>query len=299
MRSAEGWLRALAVVMLACGLTVHMAAQAQPRSLYVSALDRSGVPAPNLVPSDLVVREDRVAREILSIVPAVEPLQIALLVDNSQAAESYIREYREALPAFISAVAADANGVRHQVSIITLADRPTVNTDYTSDASQLVKGAQRLFSVSGSGTYLLDGIRETVAAFRKREASRPVIVAVVTDGPELSDRHYDDVLRPLRASGAAFHVVVVGRPSNGSHDRAIVLSAGSRDTGGRYDNILAGTALTGRLKQVAAELTHQHKVTYARPASLIPPERITVSAARSGLTVRGTPVKDERQQGRP
>ena len=35
-------------------------------------------------------------------------------------------------------------------------------------------------------------------------------------------------------------------------------------------------ALAGTLTQLADELTHQYQVTYARPQSLIPPERVTV-----------------------
>ena len=60
-------------------------AQALQRSIYASALDQSGAPVPNLGPTDFVVREDKVAREILAVAPAVDPMQIALLVDNSQA----------------------------------------------------------------------------------------------------------------------------------------------------------------------------------------------------------------------
>jgi hypothetical protein len=290
---------AILAVTLAIGPTAHLAAQAQQRNIYVSALDANGAPVQTLAPADIVVREDRVAREVLAITRAVDPLQIAVLVDNSQAAEPYIREYRDALPAFIKDIVAGESGAKHQLSIITLADRPTLNTDYSSDSAELVKGAQRIFSNTNSGAVLLDAILETLTGFRKREATRPVIVALLSDGPDLSNRHYEEVLKALRESGATFHVVVVGRPSSGSHDRLLVLSGGTRDTGGRYDTILAVSALTGRLRQVAAELTHQYKVTYARPQTLIPPEKITVTAARSGMTVRGTPVKNEQEQGRP
>jgi hypothetical protein len=77
-----------------------------------------------------------------------------------------------------------------------------------------------------------------------------------------------------------------------------VISEGPRTTGGQYDTLLASSALTGRLKRLAAELTQQFRVTYSRPQSLIPPERITVSAERPGLTVRGTPVVADREQER-
>jgi hypothetical protein len=223
-------------------------------------------------------------------------MQIALLVDNSQAAEPFIRDYREALVAFINGIAADPSGVKHQMSIVTLGERPTINTEYTTDTAQLVKGAQRIFATTGSGTYLLDGIIEVSQGIKKRESARPVIVAVTTEGPELSDRVYQAVLEPLRDSGATLHIIVVGTPSNEDHDRSIVLDRGTHDTGGRFDTVLTSMSLPAEMKQVAAELTHQFKVTYSRPESLIPPEQVTVTALKPGLTVRGTPVKQAKER---
>ncbi|PYR31338.1 MAG: hypothetical protein DMF89_01790 [Acidobacteria bacterium] len=291
--------RGALVALLLAAASGELSSQAQQRSLYVSVLDRSGVPVADVARSDLTVREDKVEREILSVARAGEPLHVALLVDNSQAADPYIREYRDALAGFVTAIAGDQAVSGNQVSIITLADRPTVAIDYTSNVEGLTKEARRVFAFRGSGSYLLDAILETLTGFRKREVSRPAIVAVITAGPDLSYRHYEEVVEALRGSGATFHVIVVGRPIGVEVDRSVVLSAGTHDTGGRYENVLAASALSARLKQVADDLTHQYKVTYARPQTLIPPERITVAAAKEGLTVRGIPVKGEHEQGRP
>jgi hypothetical protein len=288
---------ALATVLAVVG-PASIDAQAVQRSIYVSALDQNGAPATSLAPTDLAVREDKVVREILTITPAREPMHIALLIDNSQAAEEYIRDYRVALAAFIAAITADETGATHQISIVTLAERPTINTDYTSDGAQLASGAGRIFAMPGSGNYLLDGIIEISRGIKKRNFSRPVIVAITTEGPEMSDRLYPTVLEPLRESGAAFHVVVLGTPRNNSHDRSIVLDRGTHETGGRFDTLMTGNALTARMKQVAAELTHQFHVTYARPQSLIPPDAVTVSALKPGLTVRGTPAREQRDEDR-
>ena len=54
--------------------------------MYVSVLDKAGAPVPDLGPADFIVREDNVAREVLRVAPATDPMQIAILVDNSQAA---------------------------------------------------------------------------------------------------------------------------------------------------------------------------------------------------------------------
>ena len=75
---------ALAVFILA--RPAALLSQALERSLYVTMLDKSGAPVPNLGPTDFIVREDNVAREVLRVVPASDPMQIAIMVDNSTAA---------------------------------------------------------------------------------------------------------------------------------------------------------------------------------------------------------------------
>ena len=280
---------------LACAAPVLLHAQAQQRVVYASALDQKGTPVSGLAAPDFVVREDKVQREVLNVAPSSDAMQIALLIDNSQAAEPFLRDLREAASTFIGTIGADPSGAKHQVAVITVGERPTINTNYTTNLEQATKGAQRIFSMSDSGAYLLDGIIETSKNIKKRESLHPVIVAVITSGVELSDRPYQSVLEPLRDGGAALHVIVVGRPITGDHDREMVLDAGTRDTGGRYDTVLTGTGLTPRLKQLAEELTHQYKVTYARPQTLIPPDQVTVTTSKSGLTVRGVAQRVTRE----
>src|SRR3989442_1344028 len=83
------------------------------------------------------------------------------------------------------------------VAIIAIGERPTILTDYTSGAADLQKGIGRLWSLPGTGAYLLDAIIEVCQGIKKREARRPVIVAITEEGPEFSNRHYDQVLDPL------------------------------------------------------------------------------------------------------
>jgi len=290
-------LAALSLAAFALAWPATIIGQARQRAMYVSVLDDSGAPVPDLGPSDFVIREDNIAREVLTVVPAEEPMQVAVLVDTSQAARDDISYFRTALPPFVSALTAG----RNQVAIIAIGERPTVFTDYTTNPANLKKGIDRIWSMRDSGAYLLDGIVEVCQGFKKREATRPVIVSITTEGPELSNLQHDQVLEPLRATGAAFHAITLGRPSSSMSDevrnRNIVLDEGPRATGGRRDDLLTSMALGGKLMQLANELTHQYRVTYARPESLIPPERVTVAAAKPGLTARGTAIKE--RQGRP
>src|SRR6185295_12786025 len=89
--------------------------------------------------------------------------------------------------------------------------------------------------------------------------------------------------------------VMLGTPHTGlsdeSRNRQIVLDRGTSDSGGTREQLLTSMALEAKLKQLANQLTHQYLVTYSRPESLIPPQRITVAATKAGLTARGTPVR--------
>jgi len=302
LRTAVIAVAALVVLTLSLGAQPN---QPNQRSMYVSVLNDAGAPVPNLGPSDFIVREDNVAREVLHVGPATEPMQIALLVDNSQSARPFIIDIRNALQEFVTTMGApsDAAGARNELAIIALADRPTTLTDFTVSRAQLLKGIDRIFSVPQAGTLLLEGIIDSSKMLKKRDARRPVIVAVTTDGPELSDRYYDLVLGPLKESGAAFHAITVGgvRGSlgEGARDRDVVLDRGTSESGGRRDNVLSGMALQPKFKELADELTHQYRVTYAHPQSLIPPERVTVSTTRAGLTARGTLAKEPRLVAKP
>jgi len=280
-------------LVLVTSAIVALHAQAQQRSIYTSVLDKAGNPVEGLMPADFVVREDNVAREVLKVEPATTPMQIALLVDNSARSSNNIRDIRDAAAEFIKGVT--GSGMKNEVAVVAVGERPTILVDYTSDQARLLKGAA-LFTQPNSGAYMLDGIIETSQGLKKREAARPVIVAIATNGPEFSNRYHDLVLRPLHDIGASLHVVMVGRPptdfnTDEGRERAYVFAAGTEETGGRYDNVLAASALPARLAQVANELTHQYLVTYARPQTLIPPEHVKITSKRPDVTVRGQLAK--------
>ena len=286
-----------ALAWLVLGHPETLLSQARERSIYVTMLDKAGAPVPGMGPSDFIVREDDVAREVLRVVPATDPMDIAILLDNSVSAGSAVQQMRLALPAFLDALMAPApTGQRNQVAIITLAGRPTILADYAIERPALDKAIARVWEETFvGGYYLLNGIIEVTQGLKKRESPRPVIVAIIGEGPELSNRHPDQVLTPLRDSGAALHVVSVGLPNVGIsdeiRDRNAVVDQGPRQSGGTHAQLLTSSAMPGRLQQLANVLTHAYKVTYGHPDALIPPERVTVTARRPELTALGTPPK--------
>lgn len=287
------------VVVLVSSHPATLLSQAIERSMFVSVVDQAGAPVPNLGPSDFLVREDNLSREVLRVAPATDPMQIAILIDNSTAAGPEVPNIRRALPAFVEVLTRPtASGGHNEVAIITLGSRPTILANYSIDPAPLTKAIDRVWEESlNSGYYLLNGIIEVSQGIKKRESARPVIVAITGEGAELSSRHPDQVLAPLRESGATLHVISLGTPATGVSDdvqyRNRVVDEGTRTTGGTHTQLLAGTALANKLRQLANVLTHSYRVVYAHPDSLIPPQRITVAARRSDVTAFGTPVRDQ------
>jgi Ca-activated chloride channel family protein len=283
------------VVLALCLWPLSAAAQAQPRALHVSVVDRDGAPVAGLGRDDLEVREDGLAREVLSVEPLAEPMQIALVVDNTQAAQSDILNIRDALTAFVNLLATD-----HEMSIVTFGDRPTLLLDATRGADAVTaRGVKRLFMQPNSGSYLLDAIVDVTKGFSRREAVRPVIVALSLEGPEFSSAHHDRVIEALAGVGAQLHVITIGAHAGAAsleqavRSRNIVFDRGTQDSGGWYENVLTSQALESMLTRLAGVLTSQYEVTYARPESLIPPERVAVTVNRPEARVRRTVPRRE------
>ena len=274
------------LVAAACVLPAPVFAQAKQVSVYASVLDSNGRPVTGLGAADFKVREDNVAREVLSVAPATERLSIALLLDNTQSSSGATQMIRDGARDFVKTLAGKA-----EIAVITFGDRPTIVQDYTTDEKRLLDAVGRTFAQPGAGSYFDDAVMETSKGFEKRASARPVIAALLVEDPhEFSTRFYQQILDQLAKSGAALHVLAVGQPSGSQTDelrnRNQVLALGTERTGGRRDQLLASTAIPGAMKQLADELANQYVVTYARPETLIPPEKVQVSATRPGLTVR-------------
>ena len=255
--------------------------------MYVSAVDEKGEPVGALGPTDFTIREDGAIREVLRVSRANDPMDIAILVDDGAASEGVVPRIREGLTSFIAKMA-----MGNQIAIVGLADRPTILVDYTSNTKRLQDGIGLLWPRSQAGTTLLDAIYEVARGLEKREAPRAIIIPVITDGGDYANRQYQQVADEVKQAGAAIHAVTVGTfaPSDDDdlRNRARVLSETTRVSGGQRVTLLTPSSVQQALERLGRELSSQYKVVYGRPDSLIPPEKIEVSARRPGVTARGT-----------
>jgi hypothetical protein len=290
-------IRLLVAFLGAAALSATLFAQATERVLYVTALDeQTRAPIESLTPDDIRVTEDDRVREVLRVTPATTPMPIAVIVDNQQAAEPTIADLRRALASFLVKVASLG-----PVALITTADRPTILQDYTTDVDRLTKAADRIFAQPDSGATLLDAIVEVSRGLTRREEDRAAIVLVTLELTEFSTLHFSQVLDRLREGGAMMSGVVLlnqrgSTQTDAARNRAVVLDRGIRESGGTRVDVLTSIGYGSALSQIAAALTHQHRVVYARPQQLIPPERIRVEAVKAGVQLSAGPARGQKER---
>ena len=291
-------LRAAALVvacLLGAGLPAEASAKAgepQTRRVYVTAVDGRGAPVIDLTAADFTVKEGGKEREISKAGPATGPLQIAILVDDNGTGI-----FRYAIGKFIEPLLG-----RAEFGISTVTGQLLRIVDYTQNAAVLSEAIAKLNArpATNDGGQLLDAISETAQDLQRRKAGRPVIVALTVGGEEHSTLPAHHVLDKLRQSGAALHVIAVSNTalrsqSNPGTAAALlgenmnlneVLGDGPKQSGGRREEIVAATGITGGLNQLAESLKHQYVIEYVLPDGVKPSDKLAITVKRKDVTLR-------------
>jgi VWFA-related protein len=268
------------------------AGEPQTRRVYVTAVDGNGAPVLGLTGADFTVKEGGKTREIVKAGPAGGPMQIAILVDDNGTGI-----FRYAVGRFIETLLG-----RAEFGISTVTGQLLRIVDYTPNAQALSEAIAKLNArpATNDGGQLLDAISETAQDLDKRNAPRPVILALTVGGEEHSTLPAHHVLDKLRQSGASLHVMVVANTSLRSQSNPgtaagllgenmnlnEVLGDGPKHSGGRREEIVAATGVTGGLQQLADALKNQYVIDYTLPDGVKPSDKLSVAVKRKGVTVR-------------
>lgn len=256
------------------------------QTIFITVQDKQGTPPAAVPLTAVTVREDGVAREVLKVEPATTPLQIAVLVDTSTASQASIPDLRDAVKTFGATIWAKSPDT--QIALYTFGERPNMTTDYTSSAVALGRGVETLFAASSSGAYFIDAVIESANALAKRKPARGAIVAYIDEnGPEFSNRRHEQAFEAVAAARASLWTITrqgfgSGAMTSEGRERSTIIGDVTARTGGKGSLIFAPSALKVRFTEVAEQLLAQFAVTYGRPESLIPPERLDVRLSMDG-----------------
>jgi VWFA-related protein len=277
------------------------AAQPRTRTVCVSATDKNGSAVRDLQANEFQLKLGGKTLEIVSVRPATSPLRIALIV-----ADAGTGAFQLGLAHFMQNLLGHA-----EFALISVIVQPEMVIDYSTDAGTLSAALDRLGRRGVQrGAQLMEAIQDATKNVW-RETKRPVIVVMRIGGEATSAITGNDVREQLRKSGAILYVIsTLGaqRPApsqitgtdavsvqqgqlrdaelaDAANNLAQVLGDGSRESGGRHDEVVSTTLVTS-LERVADELLHQYEITYALPDGVKPSDKLSVSSKRKGVTVR-------------
>jgi hypothetical protein len=282
--------------------------QAPTRTIYISALDKDGLPVSDLQAVEIELKVGGKTQRIVSAAEATLPLRVSIL-DADQGTGAF----QQGIARFMQTLLGHA-----EFALTSVIVQPQKITDYSGDARVLSDGVSRLGQRGRErGAQLLEAIQEAARSVR-RENRRPVILVLRLGGEGVTSLQGKDVLEDVRKSGAILYAVssagAQGRapnqnpnPDETNPDRArvnaqqgqlrddeladsmqhlgTVLGDGVKESGGRHDQVIATTHAQA-IQRIANELRHQYEVTFEMSESVKPGDKLAVSTKRKGVTLR-------------
>ena len=287
----------------ACVLTpgVVIARQPATKTIFVTALDKNGAPITDLGPAELEAKAGGKAMEIVRMQPGQMPFRIAVIVSDAG-----IGGFQQGLANFMQKLLGQA-----EFGLISVITQPEVVSEYSSEGAVLREAVRRVGPRGrgrGTGAQLMEAIQEATKGVAS-DSRRPVILVLRAGGEAVTPLEGDDVREDLRRSGAVLYVVsTIGaqRPGVSSARTGIsaeqaqmqdadnanstlniqqVLGDGSKESGGRHDQVIS-TTLVPALERIADELLSQYSVTCALPAGVKPNDKLSISTRRKGARIQ-------------
>ena len=279
---------------------VH-ARQGATKTVYVTALDSKGAPVTNLQSAEIEAKAGGKAMEIVRMQPAQMPFRIAVVVSDAG-----IGGFQQALANFMQKLLGHA-----EFGLISVITQPEVVSDYSSEGAILREAVRRVGPRGrsrGAGAQLMEAVQEATKGV-VGDGRRPVILVLRAGGEAVTTLEGDDVRDDLRKSGAMLYVVsTVGaqRPNAPSARTGIsseqaqmqdadnanstlniqqVLGDGSKESGGRHDQVIS-TTLVPALERIADELLSQYALTCVLPAGVKANDKLSFSTKRKNVKIQ-------------
>jgi len=290
-RRALGW--TLAGVAAGASLLATPQTTGIERTVYLIARHESGLHVADLTPADLVVREAGKEREILRLRRSPERLKVCFAIDEGLSPDLIVRR---AAFRFIEQLQGAAD-----IALYLVGHGNAKLVDYTADVMPFLKAINSLPQRAQGGGNLVESLYELARNQRSLEGRR-VIVVLATEIPQRTTVTANGVLDQLRDNGTVLYAVTLVGPAGTvpaptpemahletveevERDRA--LNDGTRQSGGLRIPSMRQDDFPAALDRIRGELLNQYELTYALPAGTKSDGRVSITARRKGVTLRG------------
>jgi hypothetical protein len=288
IRPSRTGLACLALAALGWAVTSSPTAGAQSageRTIFFAALDEAGKPVKDIRTDDILIREDGVDRELVSVKPSTETLNVVLLADTTPVVDEMLLDVRKALIAFVRqvhAVSPDA-----QISLMEFGQAAVTVVPFTTSDADLEKGVNRLSGKPRSASVLLEAINAASNNLGKRPSPRRAIVALnIEPSDEQSREDPKRIVESLRKSVAQLWSLSIQKGPLKNPQRDVVLNVFTKNTGGAREFIVSQSAAESYLTKYADALTSQYEATYKRPATKA--QAVQIGTVRQGVRLHAS-----------
>ena len=157
----------------------------------------------DLVPSDFVVAENGLPRDILSVKPHTAPVNLVLLLDVSGSVDNYVNFIRKAARAFV-----DTARTGDRISLVLFNEDVKVLSGFSTNKTELSESLDT-FDAGGATAYY-DAVAYTLAdTLRPLRGERTAIV-ILTDGDDnRSFLSFESLIGAIEESGALVYPLYV------------------------------------------------------------------------------------------
>ena len=301
----HSWLRAFRPAPLALAALLAQAvplAQGEPYAFVMSVTDQSGRPVSDLARDEIVVTENGVAAEIMSVRPFRMPVALTIAVDNGPLSVDALAHYRTGLTGLVRALPEDM-----EVTLITMSPQPMMVVPPSDDRLRLLRGVNGFAPQEDSPRFtdtLVEFSRRYEDALKEtnRIASLPMLLMVSTSAPEAVSYQVEEIshaLQFLERRKAKVYVAMLtvrrgasARAQINDGRQTIIAIPATKITRGRYEALASSTRLTSLLPEMGAEIAALHRrqvnqlvVTAQRqPGRRGPLQNAQIGLTRTGLT---------------
>lgn len=247
------------------------------------------------------VLRDGDASATIETFEANAPTSVVFVVDRSGSMGATTARDAKAFGAAVArAVAAFAarRTAPTEYALVTYADRPTLDVDFTEDASAVAAAAGALERFGGTATRFYDAYG--LALERARHSARPKqAIVLLGDGMDSRSELSSKEVKRLQAETdvVTFAVRLVGRTENLRTGTTTAFSDDElRDiaarTGGVFVEASTDDGLTSEFERIASQLEHQYTIGF-RPAATKSGEyrRLSVRLAGKAAGLPGAKVR--------
>ena len=280
----------VAALIAVCAQTVR----AVERQLFMLVTDRSGQAITDISADEMVLEQEGSECTIKDARLDSGPMKVALLVDNSDAAQQSVNSLRDGLAAFLDELQAE-----HEVGLFTMAGQIRQRVEFTTDRDELKEVASGLFVERNSAVVYMDGLLETWQRRFDEEDAWPVFVALVYDGAEGSrstqEEEFNEFTREIVGRGATVHAILVS--TRGGALQTTISTFLTQNTGGRYWALAAATALADTFTELAGVMGEQFDAVKDRYRVVFecepdnPAAGIAAGVNRAGVAVQLFPTR--------